>query len=165
MNPSSHHLVALEATPCTSSTKGLLTNQFSLRLQYRPSHDFQLFVGVYVPEQLQPALLSGDVTGLHIDTLEVNSLACRLLPDGPSYIVLGVRSSTGSEITHIPAAFMTARRRRHVFGLTACVFGCGLLAVATFAWLGALALVLGTHALRTARQIPWYPFRVYTSYR
>lgn len=165
MNPSSHCLVALEVAPCTFSTKGALTNQFNLRLQYRPGGDYQLFIGVYVPEQLQPALLSGDATGLHIDTLEVNSLSSRLLPGWPIYVVLGVRCGDGNESTHIPAAFTTARRRRHIAGLVACVLGCGLLAAEEFLWLGAVALVIGTHVLRTAREIPFRPFRVFRSYR
>lgn len=142
-----------------------MANQFNLRMQYRLGGDFQNFIGVYAPEELQPALLHGDVIALHIDTLEVNSLASRLLADGPSYVVLGVRCRSGEEAIQIPAAFKSARLRRKILGVAACVFGCGLLTLSRFAWLGAFALVAGTHALRTLRQIPNRPFWVYRSYR
>lgn len=165
MNPSSHYPIAVETTPCRSSTKGARANQFNLRMQYRPGGDFQNFIGVYIPENLQPAVLSGDIAGLHIDTLEVNSLASRILPGGPSYVVLGIRSGNGEELRHVPAAYTSARLVRQVFGAAACMLGCGLLASAQFVWCGAFALVIGTHALRSARQIPCCPFRVYTAYR
>lgn len=142
-----------------------MDNQFNLRVQYRPNGDFQHFIGVYVPETLQTAMQRGDVKGLHMDTLEVKSLASRLLPGGPSYVVLGIRCSNDEELRHVPAAYRTGRLMRHAGGAAACLLGCVLLSATRFAWLGAVALVIGTHALRTARQIPSRPFRVYTSYR
>lgn len=139
--------------------------QFNLRMQYRLGGDYQLFIGVHVPEELQPALLNGDVIGLHLDTLEVNSIASRLLPGGPSYVVLGVRCRNGEYIEQVPPAFKAARLKRHILGAAACLLGSGFLAAAVYPLVGGLALVLGTHALRTAREIPIRPFRVYRTYR
>jgi hypothetical protein len=67
-------------------------------MQYKLEGDFQSFLKVYVPEELRPALLMGEIQGLHIETLEVNSLAARLLPGAPSYVVLGIQCRNGEEL-------------------------------------------------------------------
>lgn len=165
MNPSAHHPISIEVTPCVYSPKRETPDQFNLRIRYRPDGDFQMFAAVHVPHELQPALLSGDIRSLHLDTLEVNGLASRLLPGAPSYLILGVRRRNGEEVTKVPAVLKAALVKRRICGAAACLLGCGLLTQELAPWGAALALVVGTHMLRTARKIPVRPFLVYTGYR
>jgi hypothetical protein len=165
MNPIFHEVSRLEMYPMSSS-RAPLPGQFHLRLQYRPGRDAHNLLGVHVPAELESALASGEVVGLHIETLEVNSAASRLLPRAPSYLVLGLRCRNGEELRHVPAVLKNTRRRWSIAAIVSCVAGASLFIVLpSYAWAGALLLLAGTHLLRTARAIPIRPFFVYSTHR
>ena len=165
MNPSAHEPIEIRVTPWANFPELEAPNLFNLRMRYREHGNFQMFDGVYVPAELQPVLLDGDIQALHLDTLEVNSLAAQLLPGGPGYVLLGVRRRNGEEVLHVPVALTAARATCQIFGVAACLLGCGLLALTMAPLCGAISLVLGTHLIRTAREIPSRPFFVYKTYR
>ena len=165
MNPSAHEPIEIQVTLWTDFPELKAQNLFNLRMRYREHGNFQMFDGVYVPQELQPVLLAGDIQALHLDTLEVNSLAKHLLPGGPGYVLLGVRCRNGEEVRYVPSALTTAQATCQIFGVAACLLGCGLLAVTMAPLCGAISLVLGTHLIRTARAIPSNPFFVYKTYR
>lgn len=165
MNPSAHEPIAIQVTPWASSPALAASNLFNLRMRYREHGNFQMFDGVYVGPELQPALLAGDIQALHLDTLEVNSLAQNLLPGGPGYLLLGVRRRNGEEVLQVPGTLTAARVTCNIFGAAACLMGCGLLALTMAPLCGAVSLVLGTHLIRTARGLPSRPFFVYKTYR
>jgi hypothetical protein len=130
-------------------------------MQYQQGGDVQHLLGVFVPLELQSIIQSGDVIGLHIETLEVNSIAPRLLKGGPSYVVLGVRRRNGEECVQIPKVFIAGRWRRRVSAAVAGLIGAWLVTATPLAWLGALLLVVGTHTFRSSNEIPTRPFQVY----
>ena len=109
--------------------------------------------------QLQQALFTGQVRAVHIETLEVNGPATRALRSQPGHLVLGVELMDGTFIEHVPAQLRDARRMRLAAGVMTCVAG-GVGLLLGYAWLGALALVVGTHACRTAGLVPHRPFSV-----
>ena len=164
MNPSAHEPIEIQVTPWADFPELKAQNLFNLRMRYREHGNFQMFDGVYVPQKLQPALLAGDIQALHLDILEVNSLAKQLLPDGPGYVLLGVRRRNGEEVLHVPSVLTAARATCQVFGVAACLLGGGLLALTMAPVCGAVSLVIGTHLIRTARAIPSRPFFIYKTY-
>lgn len=159
MNPTLHYPCELEladaGAPPTLSHKEL----FALRLRYRPEGNWQVLLATFVPTSLHAALASGNVKAVHVETLEVNGPAARALPGLPGHLVLGVELTDGTEFVHVPAQLRWTRRKRYMAGATLCAAGLASL-LCGHSWLGALALVVGTHAWRTARQVPHKAFHV-----
>lgn len=159
VNATFHRPLAVMLEPSQWHVSGEHTGLFNLQIQYRPDGNWQLYLGVHVPKSLQTALAEGDIEGLHLETLEVNSLTSRKLPGAPRYLVMGVRARGGNDLQEVPAQLVAARRFNYILGAVACTAGISLL-WSPFAWAGAALAVLGSHRLRSARQIPARPFLV-----
>lgn len=159
MNPTYHEPQAVVLAPIKTQSSASFPNTFNLGLRYRPEGAMQWFVGTYVPESLQHALVEGDVSGLHLETLQINSPTQRRLPGQPDYLVLGVTRKNGARLSEVPLGLLQAKHLRNAAGIGVCAFG-ALLMVTPHAWAGALALVLGSYLLHTARHIPSSPFLV-----
>ena len=132
---------------------------FNISLLYRPEGYPSDYFEVHIPKGLQPAMNSGQVTSLHLETLEFQGVSSRALPGAPAYAIFRVSLEDGSHIETIPKSLRYQRGERLVLGVTACLLG-SVMIFSHYAWVGALALIFGTHALRTAKYIPHFPLRV-----
>ena len=159
MNPTYHRPLSLKISPTVGQPACDAPDMFNLWLSYRPEGNSQLFLRIHVPKVLQPALTNGDVAGLHIETLEMNSLAQRSLPGQPDYQVLALQTRAGLRLSEVPVEHKRARRRYGAGAVVTILAGTALFCV-NLPWVGAPLLVLGSHLVRTARQVPSRPFRV-----
>jgi hypothetical protein len=157
MNPHCHHTWTAKSSPTEISDCGVIQGTvpelFGIELRYRPGGEPERYSCVHIPKTLQPALASGEVKTVYIETLGFGSLASRCLPNSPEFVVLGVETREGEKLTEVPKALKMAKRICLVTGTASCAIGAALL-VSSQAWLGAIALVLGTHCWRTALQVP-----------
>jgi hypothetical protein len=164
VNPTFHRPLSVDVSPTESSAGLDTTDQFNLGLRYRPQGNTQVYLGVHVPAQLQPALLSGDVSGLHMETLAVNSSASRLLAGAPGYLILALKTRSGEDIVAVPSALRRARLQKLALGVTACICG-GALVFSPYAWAGAIVFMLGSHGVRTAQELRFKPLEVFAEHR
>jgi hypothetical protein len=164
MNPTLHRPLSIDVSPTELLSEEISSNQFNIGMRYSPNGNTQTFLCVHVPKTLQPALLSGQVNSIHLETLEVNSVTARGLGGHPNYLALGLTTRSGEELEEIPSSLQWARRHRLVLGSLACLLGT-LAVFSTHAWIGAIFLILGSHAIRTAQQIPHNPFYVFKEHR
>lgn len=157
MNPHYYHIWTAKASPIEISedgvVRGVVPELFGVEIRYRPDGEPDRYSGVHIPKSLRPALFNGEVKTVYMETLGFDSLASRCLPNSPEFIVLGVETREGEKITEVPKALKTARRLCFLIGTVACTLGAGLL-TESYAWLGAIALLIGTHCWRTAYQVP-----------
>lgn len=159
MNPTLHVPSDIRLGPTTvNGVLGAEEDLFTLRIQYVCGGGWQVFHSVHVPKALQGAISNGKVESVHLETVISNSVAERSLPGSPSYLVLGVRIKEGPELQYVPAKLRASRAAYLALGLVACASAVALLGA--YAWAGALLLVAGTHAIRTAHGIPTRPFLV-----
>lgn len=112
-----------------------------------------------MPKELQPILAARDVRSVHVETLEANGAATRALGYPASYAVLGVETKARKHIELVPPEFHQFKGFCLVSGALACALGVIGLSQG-WIWLGAFALVGGTHTLRAAQRIPTSPFLV-----
>lgn len=159
MNPTLHHPFELRIEPANCPPDLAHPEVFELHMRYRPDGNWQVYLGVFVPQALQSALSGGQVKSVHIDTLEIDGPAARALPGLAGHVVLGIETKDGAVHRHAPAQLLTARRMRFIVGAALCASG-GLIVASGHGWAGALALVAGTHVLRNAGLIPCRPFQV-----
>ena len=155
MNPTLHHPLELQLEPANCPPDLAHPELFELRMRYRPEGNWQHYLCVFVPRALQSALSSG-----RVKSVEINGPAARALPHSAGYVVLGVETTDGAVHEHVPQQLRTTRRMRLLAGAALCAVG-GLALPFGYPWVGALALVAGTHVLRNAGLIPYRPFRVY----
>ena len=155
MAPSYHKPLQVEVLPLVSRPAQQVPNLFELRLLYRKGGNWQSFFPAYVPETLQEAFSKGDIDELHLETLELNGATMKSLPGQPNFIVLGARLRDGRQIDAVPPVLTRARRHRLISGCLACGLGLTALLWGAYAPVGALLLVAGSHALRTAFGIPY----------
>lgn len=160
MNSTFHRPQSIEIAPTRPSLGRNNVDLFDLGLRYRLGGHIQFFLGVYVPKTLQSSLLNGEVNGLHIETLEVNSIASRCLLNAPNYIILRITLITGETFVEIPKVLGWARNWRIQLGSAICVLG-GFVVFSAYGWVGTVAILVGNHLLRAARQIPNNPHTVY----
>ena len=158
MNPVLHSPLFLEVAPTNESfSKG--RDLFDLGMRYKPEGAMQYFFNVHVPLSLQVALRAGQVKSIHLETLERNGVVSRALEDAPHYLVVGVITEAGDRFLAIPVPL---RRRRSIY-YWAGVFGCLIGGIALFSshfLTGAIVLVAGSHAIRTALTLRIIPFKV-----
>jgi len=152
--------LSVKLTPTLFSPGRTSPDLFNVILKYRPDAAPMEYSQVYIPKELQSAMQSGVVSGFHIETLEINSVTAQELPGAPKYVILQVSTTEGTAFEVIPESLLYARRKRLLIGGAACLLG-GLLVFSPCAWAGAIALVLGSHSLRTAKRIPHYPLVVF----
>lgn len=160
MNATCHRPIYLEIFPTDLLPVSNGSLLYTLRMGYREYGNPQVFLGTHVPKKLLPILERGNVAMLHLETLEVNSLAQRRLPGRPDYLVLGVRTFDGSEFLEVPVELRQARLNIGLLGTAACLVGAGFV-FSPYAWAGAFLVVVGSHLVRSARNIPSRPFVVY----
>jgi hypothetical protein len=110
MIPTLHVPSDINLTPTTvNGVPGAEEGLYTLRVQYVSDGAWQIFHSVHVPKTLQDALRGGKVESFHLETLVPNSAAERVLPGGPSYLVLGVRLKDGPELQCVPSELLVAR--------------------------------------------------------
>jgi hypothetical protein len=156
MNSTLHFPVQLKLEPASSTDQ----EQLGLLLRYREEGSWQQFACVHVPGELRSALASGKVRALHLECLDATGVTRRCLPGMPAGLVMGVELDDGSRAGHVPQQLRRARCLRLVGGSLLCLLGIAALAAA-HPWAGALSMLIGSHALRTARSIPHVPFLVH----
>lgn len=160
MIPTLHVPFDLRLAPTSvNGVNSSVEDLYSLRVQYLSTGAWQVFHSVHVPKPLQEALSSGTVESFHLETIIPNSPTERALPGSPSYLVMGVRLKGGPELECVPAKLRATKAAYLALGVAASACAVALLS-ATYTWTGALILVAGTHAIRTARGIPAHPFIV-----
>ena len=147
MNPTTHRPIEIELEPL--ATSGVLPSHalHVLRLRYRPQGHMQVFLGTHVPPGLAQFLQGGNVSSLHLETLEHGSSEQRCLPGWPDYAVLGLETKDGKRIVCMPPALMRLRLRRLWGGGAAAALGAALLA-SPYSVVGAGLLVFASHAIR-----------------
>lgn len=130
---------------------------FELRMLYREGGNWQLRERVHVPRDVQAAFARGEVLGFHLETLGMNSVACRSLAESPQFAVLAVELAGGRKVATVPAPLVRARRKR--------LFAAGVIAIAGvaaafthLAWFGGLAVGGALCLVRTALSIRVQPF-------
>ena len=151
-------------TPTEAATdEGVVPNQYSLEIYYKPGMPPQRFHGVHIPDSLVESMHDKKLQSFHMVTLEHLSAAAYAMPNRPSYVVLAVELADGKEIADVPDAWLKIKRR----GL--CV-GALLVALATAAAISeinpALSLVaglmmaIGAVTIERARRVHTTPFLV-----
>jgi hypothetical protein len=161
MNPTLHRPVEVELvpTPQPPSPFDDTQNLFTLRMRYRTPGNVFSYQWVHVPKSLQPALLSGDVASLHLESFEQGSRAQNHLRSAQSHVILGVKTKSGVELEEVPKELRRGWVLDVTTGWTACLLGAILVAM-SYAWIGCLLVLFGSHRLRDARQIPRKAFWV-----
>lgn len=156
MNPASYYDVfSVECKPMLSGENGEPAEDlFSLKLNYSQGDVERLRCSyVHIPKSMQAALLNGEVTTVHMETLDFNGLASRCLPHTPQYIVSGVVTRDGRTLSEVPRPLRRLRRLGLYVAYGLCGGGAVLMS-AGWVWFGALSLILGSHCWRTAAQVP-----------
>jgi len=149
----------LRIKPTTWKSGNNAPDVFNISLWYSVPGCLSDYFSVHIPKGLQPAMHSGQVIGFHLETLEFQGVSSKALPGAPKYAVLQVSLADGTDIELIPEVLQAERNSRRIWGTAACLIGIALLYSPYFC-IGALVLVTGTHALRTARHIPHLPLLV-----
>ncbi len=129
-------------------------DHYHLRMRYEGGGEWQeFFTGTFIPKPLKQLIDSGEAHALHIETLVPNSAAKRPFGFKTDYIVMGIRTRDGREVQAVPGELLKARRRYLIEGSVLVALGV-LGAALGYKWLGAAAVVAGTHSLRTRATIP-----------
>jgi len=162
MNSTYHLPLSVDLKPL-SDKAGAPLNVYNLSMCYREGGNAQSFMPVHVPAALRDAILQEGVEGIHLETLEMGSHAWAHWPDKPRYAIIGLKTKSGGRLSHIPSE--VARARWLSIG-NGCVLGAVGVCSILFghAWLGAAALVLGSHYLRDAKHLRFTPFITQTVY-
>jgi len=156
--------ISVRIAPSKWSSGNNYPDMFNVYLLYRPEGYTSTYCEVHIPKELQAAMNSGQVIGLHLETMEFQGVSSRELPGAPAYAIFQVSLADGTNIEVIPETLLGERQLRLVFGIAACLVG-AFMVFSHYSWVGALALVLGTHALRTAKHIPHFPLLVTGEHR
>ncbi len=157
MNPIVHRPFSLLIRPTKFSSGIEEPHLFNVRLCYRPDGEVHTFYEVHIPPGLQPSVLSGNIKGILIETLSAGGIASELLPGKPKWLVLGVQMPEYTWVFDVPLVLRSARHRRILSGTMSCLLSVCVLTLTSFVWAGAVALVCGTHWLRTLGEIPTKP--------
>lgn len=150
-----HKIELCSSEPSNASSCSLLV---TLRVRYREDGNWQVYPLVFVSEEARQLFDEGEVTGIHLDTLQTNGVASRALPGVPAFVVLGLETRDGAQRVTTPTELLVIRRRLMIQGSVLMASGLGLLAMTSSIWLGVSALMLGSHVLRTATGVPTRPF-------
>ncbi len=127
---------------------------YSLGFIFEQYGQWQVRFPTYVPREFVALFDEGRVVEAHVETLDHNGTAQRLLPDGPQYAVLGVVLVDGTAFSAIPEAFTAARRRKVALSLGMMGAAAVLLAAGSFPVVAGALLGLAVQPLRTASEIP-----------
>ena len=126
---------------------------YDLRFRYRPEGQWQSHLAIYVPEPVRPAVESNTARVFYLETGLENSVTSKHLPHYPSRVLFGVKTTDEQVHACVPQSVVHAYRLHEWGGLATILAGVALL-FTTHTWLGALLLVAGTHAMRTASGMP-----------
>lgn len=155
MNPTRFSSSAIALSPVRTPDGAPIPDLYSLKASLPNSEESLSFRAIHVPASLLPSLNKASQVSpalLNIESLNFNGRYSQALPGSPRYLLTGV-TTDGKLEQNIPLP-LKRRARAFCFGGTlGASVGVVLLAVG-FPWLGASALILGTHALRTAWQAP-----------
>lgn len=143
-----------ELKPAFDTTGKPISQLYELSLFIRKDGQPYRIRQVHVPHALSPLLAQGAVRDVVIDTLEIGSLASRLLPYSPMYIVLAVASTAGELHCITPPALIRLRWGTLTLGCVALFGGAAVLMSTLPAWIGTVACIIGSHCLRTALRVP-----------
>jgi hypothetical protein len=130
---------------------------FDLRILYREDGSWQFRDRVHVPREVQAAFANGEVHGFHLETLGMNSAACRALSESPQFAVLGVELADGCKLAAVPGSLVRARRIRLFAAAAIAIVGVAA-AFTPLSWFGGLAAGASLQLLRTALSIRVQPF-------
>lgn len=130
------------------------TDIFTVRLVHQPEGAPQAFYGVYVPKTLQAALSENEVLYLQMEHLSLAS--SRALPFSPDFLVFALKTRAGETRIETPKPLRKALWWRVLRGGAATLAGVSLLFTDNHLF-GAFWLVLGTHELRSAREMLLVP--------
>lgn len=153
MNPAYFYTWTAKSSPAISHDRNQAPELFDLELRLRPEGEPVRYWNVYIPKSLRAALADGAVKGIYLETLALDSLAYRVLPGDPRYIVLGLVTRANDRLTETPRVLLRARQLCLIGGTILVVLGMGALLIG-HALAGALAVVAGTHCWRTGAQVP-----------
>lgn len=159
VNPSLHRPAEIELL---RGDYAVDSNLYTLRVRYTADGDWQAFVGTHVPCKVSDAVSNSDISALHLESLPVNGPESLLLPGWPRFLVMGYQSKGGEWISCVPQPIKSAFQRRFAVGVVVSITGLGLMA-STGNWPGALALLIGSHILRSAVAIARVPFVTYST--
>lgn len=127
---------------------------FTVGLVHQPDGVPETFNGVHVPKSLQAALFNNDVLCLQMTQLRpANS---RALPHSPKFLVFALKTNAGEICIDRPKLLCRALWWRIAKGSVALVAGVGLLFTENY-FFGAFWLVVGTHDLRSAKEMLMIP--------
>lgn len=127
---------------------------FTVGLVHQPDNEPQTFYGVYVPKSLQASLFDNDV--LCLQMVELGSASSRALPATPKFVVFALKTHAGEIRIERPKLLSRALWWRIIGGGVAIVAGISLLFTENH-FFGAFWLVLGTHDLRSAKEMLLIP--------
>lgn len=155
MNRTYTDVWSVKLTPTRDEAGQPVPQLYEISMLFRNGGQPHRVWSVHVPDALCSVLERETVRGVVTETLESQSLASRLLPDSPRYLVLAFITASGERRCALPAALVRTRRAVLTVGLAAVLVG--VLALTSFAlpaWIGAAACVVGSHRVRTALRIP-----------
>lgn len=163
MNASCHIVSAIEMTPLVVNGVPSTQGVYTVRLRYSPEGQWQMHLRVYVPQVLLKYFQENRVANVYMEDLPTNSPESLALPGGPNELVVGVMLNDGKKAFALPFQLRAAWRSKAIWGGVHVIAGVVLLAY-QFAWAGALALVVGSHFIRTLRAMPKLPFSWFSTY-
>jgi hypothetical protein len=134
-----------------------VSTSLNLELLYSPDGESHNLYEVHVSATLQTVLASRSLASVYIEALEASGLASNLLPGEPKWLVLAAQVKGKPWRSELASCLKRARLRRLLLGTFACVLGIGCLGLPPHTWLGAGALVCGSHWLRSRAEIPKKP--------
>lgn len=93
MNPTLHRPLEIIIEPTIKSSERPVPEELcNMKMRYRPEGAWQNYLEVWVPQELQLILTSGNVHSVHVETLEDNGTATHALGYPAAYAVLGVET-------------------------------------------------------------------------
>ena len=158
MNPTIHRPIELELEPVGPPAPFETHQLHALRLRYRHKGHMQVFLATHVPKSLIPFFQAGEVTAVHLETLEHDSAEQQQLYGWPNYVVLGVETTSGARHVEIPLSFQRLRARRLLAGGACLLVGAGLL-TGPSVFGGAALFALAALLLRKAISVPAHAFK------
>jgi hypothetical protein len=163
MNPARHIVSAIDMAPLVVNGIATSDGVYTLRLRYSSEGQWQQHLRVYVPAALLQYFHEGRVSQIYMEDLPTNSPESLALPGGPDELVVGVELDSGAVAFSLPIQLRAVWRSKAIWGFVCLVAGVSLLAY-QFSWAGALALVVGSHFIRTLRTMPKLPFSWFSTY-
>lgn len=157
MNPTYHVVRVAELLPCPMRDGAFAPNMFNLSLWYRNSDKPDILRYVYVPESIQNEIHASNARCIYIETVEFGGRVWELIAGRPHFVVTSISTTDQQGVKELPAAIHRAAVVDNALGLLGCVVGVSLIYFAQ-PWLGAGALLMGTHRFQAAARLPSLPF-------